>query len=103
MSEATRSEAIGGTVEPDEVLLLYRALVRFAGSADPSCAPTRAEPQGRCPLVERCPRWATPSEDAPNRRRRARFVDVDDDDRAAWPCSRVLDLLDPEVNWISRR
>jgi hypothetical protein len=51
-------------------------------------------------LFAACPRWEqaddqelSASEDFEATERR----------RASWPCSRLLDLLDPQVDWIGRR
>lgn len=85
-------------VEPDEVLLLWRAVSDFRSGRRPACAPRVGQPN-RCPLAGACPRWnqrddfeASLDEDLEETERR----------RAEWPCSRLLDLLGPETVRIGR-
>ncbi len=89
--------AVGGRLSGDEVLLLWRALLRFRSGRDPTCARRGTPPVSSCPLYDACPRWRVPSSG------RGELDAGGDDDAESWPCSRLLDLLDPEVNWIGRR
>jgi hypothetical protein len=85
-------------VSEDEVLLLYRALRSFRSGKRPLCAARGHPPRSECPLHGQCPRWrgqpddwlASMEETAEQIERR----------RSAWPCSRVLDLLSPELTRI---
>jgi hypothetical protein len=82
-------------VSDDEVLLLWRALRKFRSGSRPLCAPRGRPPVSGCPLFERCPRWhgqpddtvASLTETLAETERR----------QASWPCSRLLDVLTPEV------
>jgi hypothetical protein len=94
-----RTGAVGGDVTGEEVLLLWRALLRFRSGRRPLCAPRRSR-TSPCPLYAHCSRWAE-SEDADlslletsqeTERRQQR-----------WPCTRLLELLDPEVERIGTR
>jgi hypothetical protein len=86
-------------VSQDEVLLLWRALRAFRSGKRPLCA-ARGRPPGLsgCPLYDRCPRWhgqpddwqASLDETADQAERR----------RSGWPCSRLLDLLSPDLKRI---
>ncbi len=55
-------------------------------------------PVSACPLARECPRW-TPGSTVP----RIGDPDAELGSDDAWPCTRLLDLLDPEVNWVGRR
>jgi hypothetical protein len=84
-------------VSEDEVLLLWRALVAYRSGPRPTCRATGKPPRSRCPLYSECPRWHGPDdylavmeETAEETERR----------RAAWPCSRLADLLSPELRRI---
>jgi hypothetical protein len=85
-------------VSEDEVLLLYRALRSFRSGKRPLCAVRGHPPRSECPLHDQCPRWrgqpddwlASMEETAEQTERR----------RSSWPCSRVLDLLSPELTRI---
>jgi hypothetical protein len=86
------------SVSENEVLLLWRALRTFRSGKRPSCAPRGRPPRSICPLYGGCERWSGPDDylldlqetDAQTQRRRAR-----------WPCSRLLEVLDPTVSRIS--
>ena len=85
-------------VSEDEVLLLWRALRTFRSGRRPLCAARGRPASSHCPLHENCPRWrgqpddwlATMEETAEQTERR----------RSAWPCSRLLELLSPELTRI---
>jgi hypothetical protein len=85
-------------VSEDEVLLLWRALRAFRSGAKPPCAPQGRPVRSTCPLYESCPRWreqpddrlASMEETAEQTERR----------RSTWPCSRLLELLSPDVTRI---
>ena len=87
------------TVDDDEVLLLWRALSAFRSGAIPACRPHGSPARSQCPLCDRCPRWHQPDD---------RQLSLDETleqterRRAAWPCSRLLDLLGPETRRIGR-
>lgn len=86
-------------VSEDEVLLLWRAVRAFRSGARPKCAPRRAV-ASECPLYGCCPRWhgqpddrvASLAETAAETERR----------QSAWPCSKLLGVLDPSVTRIGR-
>ena len=87
------------TVSTDEVLLLWRAVRTFRSGRKPGCAPHGKPLRSDCPLYVGCARWAGPddfllglAESAEETERR----------RAGWPCSRVLELLSPDVTRIGR-
>jgi hypothetical protein len=85
-------------VNDDEVLLLWRALRVFRSGSKPPCAPNGRPRRSECPLYEGCPRWrgqpddrlASMEETATETERR----------RASWPCSRLLELLSPDLTSI---
>jgi len=85
-------------VADEEVLLLWRALRHFRLGRSPACAPRGRPAVSRCPLYGDCSRWSQQDDytlsltetEAQSERRRAH-----------WPCSRLLDLLGPEVTRIS--
>jgi hypothetical protein len=85
-------------VSEDEVLLLYRALRAFRSGKRPLCAARGHPPRSECPLHEHCPRWRAQPDDwlasmEETTEQTARR-------RSTWPCSRVLDLLSPELTRI---
>jgi hypothetical protein len=84
-------------VDPDEVLLLWRALVSFRAGKRPACRPGGHSTGGLCPLVTRCPRW---SEEDDERQALTETTDQTDRRRAAWPCTRLLEVLGPDVGRI---
>ncbi len=85
-------------VTEDEVLLLWRALRKFRSGTRPRCAPHGRPARSDCPLYHRCPRWngqpddltATLTESLAETERR----------QSSWPCSRLLDLLAPDLTRI---
>jgi len=85
-------------VSDDEVLLLWRALRAFRSGRQPPCRPKGHPARSVCPLCDDCPRWhgqpddwaASLEESAAQTERR----------RACWPCTRLLDLLSPELTRI---
>jgi hypothetical protein len=85
-------------VSEDEVLLLWRALRTFRSGARPPCAPRGRPVRSPCPLYDSCPRWrgqpddrlASMEETAGQTERR----------RSTWPCSRLLELLSPDLTRI---
>jgi len=92
--------AIGGRLQEEEVLLLWRALLRFRSGREPRCAVQGTPPISQCPIQGACPRWAHGEGEGTSASGSAEDID---DQQDMWPCNRLLDLLDPEVNWIGRR
>jgi hypothetical protein len=91
-------EATVAKVSDDEVLLLWRALMAFRSGPRPACrAVGRRRRRSPCPLHDQCPRWDGPDdylavmEESPEQTERR---------RAAWPCTRIGDLLSPELRSI---
>jgi hypothetical protein len=85
-------------VSEDEVLLLWRALRAFRSGARPKCAPRHGTVSSDCPLYECCPRWHGQPDD-----RTASFVETvaqTERRQSSWPCSRLLDMLGPDVTRI---
>jgi len=84
-------------VSEDEVLLLWRALVAYRSGPRPACQAKGRPPRSPCPLHDECPRWNGPDdylavmEETPEQT---------EDRRATWPCSRLADLLSPELKRI---
>lgn len=85
-------------VSDDEVLLLWRSLRAFRSGRNPTCRPRGRPARSDCPLQFRCPRWQDQPDDwsasleettAETERR-----------RGTWPCTRLLDLLSPELTRI---
>lgn len=85
-------------VSEDEVLLLWRALRAFRSGSRPSCAPHGRPRSSECPLYDGCPRWRGQPDD--------RLTSMDETAaeterrRSSWPCSRLLDLLSPDLTRI---
>jgi hypothetical protein len=85
-------------VSEDEPLLLWRALRAFRSGKRPPCAARGHPARSDCPMHDRCPRWrgqpddwlASLEETAEQTERR----------RAGWPCSRLLELLAPNLTRI---
>lgn len=86
------------TVSEDEVLLLWRSMRAIRSGRRPSCRPRGRPVRNDCPVEDRRPRWHGQADDwtasldettAQTERRRAK-----------WPCSRLLDLLSPELTRI---
>jgi hypothetical protein len=85
-------------VSGDEVLLLWRALRAFRSGGKPRCAPQGRPPRSECPLYDGCPRWHGQPDD-----RLASLEETLEETerrRAAWPCTRLADLLTPELTRI---
>jgi len=85
-------------VSEEEVLLLWRALRALRSGKKPRCAAHGHPVRSECPLYDRCPRWdrqpddwlASLEETAGQIERR----------RSSWPCTRLLELLSPELTRI---
>jgi hypothetical protein len=85
-------------VSEDEVLLLWRAVRAFRSGRRPPCAARGHPPRSGCPLHHDCPRWqgqpddwlASMEETAEDTERR----------RSTWPCTKLLDLLSPDLTRI---
>jgi hypothetical protein len=85
-------------VNDDEVLLLWRAVRAFRSGPRPKCAPRHGTTGSACPLYECCPRWHGQPDD-----RAASFMETaaqTERRQSSWPCSRLLDLLEPGVTRI---
>ena len=84
-------------VDENEVLLLWRALRQFRSGNAPACAPRGKPALSKCPLYAKCERWSGPDDyllsleetEAQTERR-----------RAEWPCSRLMELLGPDISRI---
>jgi hypothetical protein len=85
-------------VDDDEVLLLWRALHAFRSGGRAPCAPRGNPSRSRCPLFAKCPRWSGPDD---QRLAYDETVEETEARRSAWPCSRILDALGPDVRAIS--
>jgi hypothetical protein len=85
-------------VSEDEVLLLWRALRAFRSGAKPLCAPRGHSVRSICPLHEICPRWAGQPDD--RLASMEETAEQTDRRRATWPCSRLLELLSPDLTRI---
>jgi len=85
-------------VSEDEVLLLWRALRAFRSGGRPSCAPHGRARTSGCPLYANCPRWHGQPDD--------RLASLEETTaqterrRSSWPCSRLLELLSPDLTRI---
>jgi hypothetical protein len=84
-------------VSEDEVLLLWRALTAFRSGRRPACRAVGDPPRSVCPLHSRCPRWAGPEDYYAVMEE---GLEETEQRRAAWPCSRIADLLSPELRRI---
>ena len=87
-------------VSEDEVLLLWRALRAFRSGRKPPCGPRAHPPGSDCPLYDHCPRWSGQPDD-----RLASMEETTEETerrRATWPCSRLLELLSPDLTHIGR-
>ncbi len=85
-------------VTEDEVLLLWRALRKFRSGARPRCAPHDRSAVSGCPLYRCCPRWQGQPDDATTSLTES--LAETERRQASWPCSRLLDLLAPDVTRI---
>jgi hypothetical protein len=97
---ALPGESSGQPVSPEEVLTLWRALLRYRSGGRPACAPRGRPPRSECPMYSFCPRWQQDSDEG-----LSLYEDFDATERrrASWPCSRLLDVLDTRVNWVGQR
>lgn len=87
-------------VSEDEVLLLWRAVRAFRSGARPACEARRSAPRSACPLHAACPRWqGQPDDRAATLEETLERTELR---RAAWPCSRLLELLSPDTTRIGR-
>jgi hypothetical protein len=84
-------------VSQDEVLLLWRALVRFRSGSRSACAPRGRPQRSNCPLYAQCPRWAERDD---QRQTYDETFEQTEQRRASWPCTRLLDALRPDVSYI---
>jgi hypothetical protein len=81
-------------VSDDEVLLLWRALRAFRSGRQPRCRPRGRPARSDCPRWHGQPDdWAASLEETGGQTERR---------RASWPCSRLLDLLSPELTRIGQ-
>ncbi len=87
-----------GRVTEGEVLLLWRALRRFRSGSMPQCAPRGRPAISECPLYETCPRWRGQPDDATASL--AETLPEIEHRRSSWPCSRLLELLSPDLTRI---
>lgn len=85
-------------VSDAEVLLLWRAMSHLRTGKKPACAP-RGNTPSPCPLYQECPRWSGPDDYTAALEE---TVEATERRRAAWPCSRLLDLLGPQTHTIGR-
>ena len=96
-----RKRESGGRLGSDEVLLLWRALLRFRSGRQPPCAPRATPSDSDCPLAASCPRWNVQPDD--HELTLEEDFDATERRQALWPCTRLMNLLDPDVDWIGRR
>jgi hypothetical protein len=85
-------------VSEDEVLLLWRALRTFRSGRRPLCAARGRPARSQCPLRQNCPRWRGQPDDWLARMEET--AEQTERRRSAWPCSRLLELLSPELGRI---
>jgi len=85
-------------VSDDEVLLLWRALRAFRSGRQPRCRPRGSPARSDCPLWGQCPRWRGQPDDW--KASLEETASQTESRRASWPCSRLLDLLSPELTRI---
>jgi len=85
-------------VSDNEVLLLWRALRAFRSGRQPPCRPRGRPARSDCPLHDRCPRWQGQPDDWSASLEET--VGETERRRASWPCSRLLELLSPELTRI---
>jgi len=86
-------------VSEDEVLLLWRALRAYRSGGRPTCQPRGKPRHSPCPFHEDCSRWQGEADD--HLAIMEESLEQTEARRAAWPCSRLLGLLTPEVRRIS--
>jgi len=87
-------------VSEDEVLLLWRALMAIRSGRRPACRAQGSPPRSLCPLFADCPRWEGPDDFLASMEE---SLEDTERRRASWPCSRLADLLTPEVRHIGPR
>jgi len=85
-------------VNENEVLLLWRALRAFRSGRRPGCAPGGRPARSGCPLQDRCPRWRGQPDDW--LASLDETIEETEQRRSGWPCSRLLDLLSPDLTRI---
>ena len=85
-------------VTEDEVLLLWRALRAFRSGQRPICAARGRPARSRCPLHDNCPRWHGQPDDW--QASMDETAEQTEHRRSAWPCSRLLELLSPDLTRI---
>ena len=85
-------------VSEDEVLLLWRALRAFRSGGRPACAPHGRPRRSECPLYDNCPRWRGQPDDRLASMEES--TDATEQRRAVWPCTRLMDLLSPDLTQI---
>ena len=84
-------------VSDDDVLLLWRALMNIRSGRRPACRAQGKPPRSLCPLHAACPRWTGPDDFLASMEEPLGDTERR---RAAWPCSRLAELLTPEVRHI---
>lgn len=85
-------------VSEDEVLLLWRSLRAFRSGRRPPCRPQGSPARSPCPLHDSCPRWrGQPDDWAASLDETIAATDLR---RGSWPCSRLLELLSPDLTRI---
>jgi hypothetical protein len=87
-------------VSEEEVLLLWRAVRAFRSGTRPACQARGKPPRSPCPLHAGCPRWKGQPDDTAASLQET--LEQAERRRESWPCSRLLDLLSPEVTRIGR-
>jgi hypothetical protein len=87
-------------VSEDEVLLLWRALMAIRSGRRPGCRVQGSPPRSMCPLHADCPRWEGPDDYFASMEE---SLEDTERRRGLWPCSRLADLLTPEVRHIGPR
>ena len=85
-------------VSEDEVLLMWRALRAFRSGRRPLCRAHGDPPSSDCPLHDGCPRWRGQPDDWLASLEES--AELTERRRSTWPCSRLLDLLSPELKRI---
>ena len=88
-------------VSEDEVLLLWRALRAFRSGKRPDCAPRGKPAVSGCPLYPVCPRWHGQPDDAAASLNET--FGQTQQRQSSWPCSRLLELLAPDLTTIGGR
>jgi hypothetical protein len=86
-------------VSETDVLLLWRSLRAFRSGARPSCQPRGRPQRSPCPFHATCARWQGEVDD--HTAIMDETLEQTETRRASWPCSRILDLLTPDVRRIS--